>query len=106
MTLETTDLERRVLAHERILQALVAVIDETEPTFMARLKATLADGRGPGAGEHNFIVAEQHAERLIREVEARGERRKSASADQARVDGPNTEAESVPSSSRSRSPID
>jgi hypothetical protein len=34
---ENTDLERRVLAHERILQALIAHMAESEPEFVERL---------------------------------------------------------------------
>ena len=34
MNVEDTDLERRVLAHEQILQALIAHMVETEPRFL------------------------------------------------------------------------
>jgi hypothetical protein len=37
MDVENTDLERRVLAHEQILQALIAHMAETEPKFLDRL---------------------------------------------------------------------
>jgi hypothetical protein len=37
---ETTVLERRVLAHERILQSLIAHMTETEPRFLERLQKT------------------------------------------------------------------
>ncbi len=40
MRAEDTDLERRVLAHEQILQALIAHMVETEPKFLERLSAT------------------------------------------------------------------
>ena len=39
MVIENTDLERRVLAHERILQVLIAHMAESEPKFLDRLKA-------------------------------------------------------------------
>jgi hypothetical protein len=35
---ETTDLERRVLAHERVLQALIAYMARTEPRFVDHLR--------------------------------------------------------------------
>ena len=37
---ETTILERRVLAHERILQSLIAHMTETDPRFLQRLQQT------------------------------------------------------------------
>lgn len=42
-TVEETDLERRVLAHERILQALIAHMAEADPQFIARLSAVFSD---------------------------------------------------------------
>lgn len=42
MSAEDTDLERRVLAHEQILQALIAHMVETEPRFLERLKSTFS----------------------------------------------------------------
>ncbi len=42
MRAEDTDLERRVLAHEQILQALIAHMVETEPRFLERLSATFS----------------------------------------------------------------
>lgn len=37
---ETTNLERRVLAHQRILQSLIAHMTETDPRFLERLQQT------------------------------------------------------------------
>ena len=42
MRAEDTDLERRVLAHEQILQALIAHMVESEPRFLERLSATFS----------------------------------------------------------------
>ncbi len=42
MSAEDTDLERRVLAHEQILQALIAHMVETEPRFLDRLSTTFS----------------------------------------------------------------
>jgi hypothetical protein len=38
MNVEDTDLERRVLAHEQILQVLIAHMAEAEPKFLDRLQ--------------------------------------------------------------------
>ena len=38
MDIENTDLERRVLAHEQILQVLIAHMSEAEPRFLDRLQ--------------------------------------------------------------------
>jgi hypothetical protein len=38
MDIQNTDLERRVLAHEQILQVLIAHMAEAEPKFLNRLK--------------------------------------------------------------------
>ena len=38
MVVENTDLERRVLAHEQILQVLIAHLAEAEPKFLERLQ--------------------------------------------------------------------
>ena len=42
MSAEDTDLERRVLAHEQILQALIVHMVETEPRFLDRLSSTFS----------------------------------------------------------------
>ncbi len=42
MRTETTDLERRVLAHEHILQALIAYMVETDPQMLERLKTAFS----------------------------------------------------------------
>ncbi len=39
---ETTDLERRVLAHEQVLQALIAYMVETDPKILERMKAAFS----------------------------------------------------------------
>jgi hypothetical protein len=41
MDIENTDLERRVLAHEQILQVLIAHMAEAEPKFLDRLPANI-----------------------------------------------------------------
>lgn len=70
MTAENTDLERRVLAHERILQVLIAHMAETEPKFLERLTATFADHHVLGADEQDFTGTDQYAEQFIRQIES------------------------------------
>ena len=69
MPLENTDLERRVLAHERILQALIAHMAEAEPKFLDRLKETFTKHHTLGADEQDYTGTEQYAELFVREVE-------------------------------------
>ncbi|MDK9696966.1 MAG: hypothetical protein OEL76_11285 [Siculibacillus sp.] len=76
MTIENTDLERRVLAHERILQVLIAQMDEAEPKFMDRMKATFARRHVLGEGEQDFTATEQYAEQFLRQIESLGDERR------------------------------
>jgi hypothetical protein len=69
MAIENTDLERRVLAHERILQVLIAHMAESEPKFLDRLRATFAQHHVLGADEQDFTGTEQYAEQFIRQIE-------------------------------------
>jgi len=41
MDVENTDLERRVLAHEQILQVLIAHMAEAEPKFLGPATANI-----------------------------------------------------------------
>ncbi|OYQ36698.1 hypothetical protein CHU95_03815 [Niveispirillum lacus] len=68
MPIENTDLERRVLAHERILQVLIAHMAETEPKFLDRLQKRFTKGYDLGAFEHDFVGTDQHAWQFIRRV--------------------------------------
>ncbi len=68
MPIENTDLERRVLAHERILQILIAHMTETEPKFLERLQERFAKGYNLGACEHDFVGTDEHAWQFIRRI--------------------------------------
>jgi hypothetical protein len=70
---ETTDLERRVLVLDRILQALIAHMAETEPRFIDRLSATFTDPVHVAHQEQNYIDTASYAERFIREIVRLGE---------------------------------
>ena len=83
---ETTDLERRVLAHERILQALIAHITETEPKFLARLSERFSEPMRMVRREHDYTDTDSHAEDFIRAVVRLGEEpaRKASPQDKSR----------------------
>lgn len=71
---ENTDLERRVLAHEQILQALIAHMAETEPEFINRLSCAFNNPDHLSRREHDYTDTAQHAEQFVREVIRLGER--------------------------------
>lgn len=70
---ETTDLERRVLAHERILQALIAYMARTEPRFIDHLRARFVEPMSMARHEHDHRETEDYAEEFIRAVMLIGE---------------------------------
>jgi hypothetical protein len=67
MSVENTDLERRVLAHEQILQALMAQLAEGRPEFLDRMRDRFASARR-GAYEHDYVETADYAEAFLREV--------------------------------------
>lgn len=69
MLIENTDLERRVLAHERILRALIRHMAEAEPDFLVRLKRTFGRGHTIGQDDHEFTSTQQYGERFIEAIE-------------------------------------
>lgn len=72
---ETTDLERRVLAHERILQALIAYMSRTEPRFVEHLTAVFVEPMRMARHEHDYRDADDYAEEFIRAVRLLGDAR-------------------------------
>lgn len=70
---EDTDLERRVLAHEQILQALIAHMTEKDPAFLERLKDVFQNNHILGGAEHDFTATEQHADHFVRQIERIGQ---------------------------------
>ena len=70
---ETTDLERRVLAHERILQALIAYMARTEPRFVDHLRERFVDPMSMARHEHDHRETDDYAEEFIRAVMLLGE---------------------------------
>jgi hypothetical protein len=67
MPVENTDLERRVLAHEQILQALMAQLAEGQPGFLDRMRERFAAARR-GAHEHDYVETADYAEAFLHEV--------------------------------------
>lgn len=66
--IEGTDLERRVLAHERILQVLIAHMAETEPKFVAQLNAVFGENLPGSRREHDFTDTDAYADQFVRKV--------------------------------------
>lgn len=65
---ENTELERRVLAHERILQALIAHMAEIEPEFIIRLTKKFCISERMARYEHDYTDTNSFAEQFIRTV--------------------------------------
>jgi hypothetical protein len=68
MRIENTDLERRVLAHEWILQVLIAHMSEAEPKFLERLQQTFIENVHTGASEHDYTDTLEYAHQFIAQV--------------------------------------
>lgn len=66
--IENTDLERRVLAHERILQALIAQMAESEPKFIEQLLLVFGDPVRVGRSEHDYIDTNAYAAQFLQGV--------------------------------------
>lgn len=65
---EATDLERRMLAHERILQALIAYMARTEPRFVDHLRERFVEPMSMARHEHDYRETDDYAEEFIRAV--------------------------------------
>ncbi|WP_232830442.1 hypothetical protein [Oceanicella sp. SM1341] len=72
---ERTELERRVLAHERVLQALIAYMSRTEPRFVDHLRERFVEPMRMARHEHDYRGADDYAEEFIRAVMLLGEPR-------------------------------
>lgn len=70
---ETAELERRVLAHERILQSLIAYMSVTEPRFVDHLREKFVAPMTMVRREHEHRDADDYAEEFIRAVMLLGE---------------------------------
>lgn len=73
---EITVLERRVLAHERILQALIGHLADDDPEILNQLKARFGNGHNLGEYEQDYVSTEHYGEHFIRSIQAEVDRRK------------------------------
>ena len=65
MPLQESDLERRVLAHEQILEMLIAHMAETEPKLLARLREEFSYPPGARVSEPGVTDADAYAQQFI-----------------------------------------
>ncbi len=68
MDVANTDLERRVLAHEQILQVVLAHMSKTEPKFLERLQHMFVEHRHAGASAQDYTDTLGYAQRIVEEV--------------------------------------
>lgn len=66
-------LERRVLAHERILHSLIVYLSRTEPQFFEHLETRLVGTISTTHREQACAAVDNYAEELIRAVNSLGE---------------------------------
>ena len=64
---QETDLERRVLAHERILQFLLAELAQADPSLADRLTMAFWP-KGRNSYQHDHTDTEDYAEAFVRQV--------------------------------------
>lgn len=90
---QNTDLERRVLAHERILQFLIGELGHDDPPLLDRLSQRFAP-QGRHADAHEHTDAEDYAEQFVREIRKLGEDRPAPVP--VRAKKPDNDAVAVP----------
>lgn len=66
---ENTELERRVLAHARILITLIRFLAEDRPEILSRLSTAFGTGHNLGEFEQDFCSTDHFADRFIRAIE-------------------------------------
>ncbi|NWG45143.1 MAG: hypothetical protein HXY25_01170 [Alphaproteobacteria bacterium] len=79
---DSTELERRVLAHERILQSLIAYMSRTEPRFVDHLRERFVEPMKMACREQDYRNVDDYADEFIRAIMLMGETRPSAASDQ------------------------
>lgn len=65
---ESTGLERRVIAHGRILQSFIAYMSKTEPRFIEHLKNRFVEPMKMSTHEHDYVDCDDYAEEFIRAI--------------------------------------
>ncbi len=97
---ESTDLERRVLAHEKVLQALIAYMARTEPRFIDHLREQFVEPMRMVPHEQDYRETDDYAEEFIRTVMLLGKTRPPRPKQAAEADGrrqsPKTQEEEGP----------
>ena len=68
MAFENTNLQRRVLAHEQILQVLIAHMEESEPKCLDRLEEIFTVHHTLGADEQDYTDTAAYAQQFIHQV--------------------------------------
>ena len=66
---DPTELERRVLAHERILQALIGHLADDDADILTQLKARFGSGHDLGQYEQNYVSTDDFGDQFIRSIE-------------------------------------
>lgn len=67
-----TDLERRVLAHERVLQTLIAYMSRSEPRFIEHLRKVFVEPMAMERHEQDYRGSDDYAEEFIRAIVVAG----------------------------------
>lgn len=75
---EVTELERRVLAHERILEALIGHLADDDPEILVQLKSRFGSGHDLGVYEQDYVSTDHYCDHFIRAIESEVKRRKRA----------------------------
>lgn len=83
---EVTTLERRVLAHERILQALLGHLAEDDPEILVQLKARFGNAYNLGEYEQDYVSTDHYGDHFIRSIEAEVAERKRKDAMRSRTE--------------------
>lgn len=65
---DDTDLERRVLAHERVLQTLIAYMSGSEPRFIEHLRKVFVEPMTMERHEQDYRGSDDYAEEFIRAI--------------------------------------
>lgn len=81
---EVTELERRVLAHERILQALIGHLADDDPEILRQLKVRFGTGHNLGQHEQNYVSTDDYGDHFIRLIEREVDLRKRRDAGERR----------------------
>jgi len=77
---EVTEVERRVLAHERVLQALIGHLAADDPEILRQLKLRFGSGHDLGQYEQNYVSTDDYGDHFIRSIEQEVARRKRREA--------------------------